>query len=159
MVSKLDDQVGRVIKPAERADTPHSILVKTYTGKQGEATALFQADCIEMATQAYFPTWQTWTPGEWARETYIFAVLLIPLFGIGILRLAYLLIVEPDGTLTVTYERRAESKHASGRIFSSLEGRALAPRRLAHSMDYCEQAIDGAAQHGPERRSHCRPRA
>ena len=64
MVSKLDDQVGRVIKPAERADTPHSILVKTYTGKQGEATALFQADCIEMATQAYFPTWQTWTPGE-----------------------------------------------------------------------------------------------
>src|SRR6516225_1003792 len=106
MVSKLDDQVGRVIKPAERADTPHSILVKTYTGKQGEATALFQAACIEMATQAYFPTWQSWTPGEWARETYIFAVLLIPLFGIGILRLAYLLIVEPDGTLTVTYERR-----------------------------------------------------
>ena len=74
MASKLDDQVGRVIKPAERADTPHSILVKTYTGKQGEATALFQADCIEMATQAYFPTWQSWTPGEWARETYIFAV-------------------------------------------------------------------------------------
>ena len=106
MASKLDDQVGRVIKPAEWADTPHSILVKTYTGKQGEATALFQADCIEMATQAYFPTWQIWTPGEWARETYTFAVLLIPLFGIGILRLAYLLIVEPDGTLTVTFERR-----------------------------------------------------
>ena len=106
MASKLDDQVGRVTKPTKWADTPHSILVKTYTGEQGEATALFQADCIEMATQAYFPIWQSWTPGEWARETYDFAVLLIPLFGIGILRLAYLLIVEPDGTLTVTYERR-----------------------------------------------------
>jgi hypothetical protein len=116
MASKLDDQVGRVIKPAEWADTPRSILVKTYTAKQGEATALFQADCIEMANQAYFPTWQIWTPGEWARETYIFAFLLIPLFGIGILRLAYLLIVEPNGTLTVTYERRAESKQASPRF-------------------------------------------
>ena len=133
MASKLDDQVGRVIKTAEWADTPHSILVKTYTGKQGEATALFQAACIEMATQAYFPTWQSWTPGEWARETYIFAVLLIPLFGIGILRLAYLLIVEPDGTLTVTYERRAESKHASGRIFPSLEGGVNAARAAFRS--------------------------
>jgi hypothetical protein len=104
--SKSDDQDGRVIEPAEWADTPHSILVKTYTGKQGEATALFRADRIEMATQAYFPTWQCWTPGEWARETYIFAALLIPLLGIGLLRLAYLLIVEPDGALAVTYERR-----------------------------------------------------
>jgi hypothetical protein len=116
MATKLDDQVGRVIKPAEWADTSHSILVKTYTGKQGEATALFQADCIEMSTQAYFPKWQCWTPGEWAREPYIFAVLLIPLFGIGILRLAYLLIVKPDGTLTVTYElarRRSDRMRAA----------------------------------------------
>jgi hypothetical protein len=104
--SKSDDQERRVIEPAEWADTPHTILVKTYTGKQGEATALFRADRIEMAAQAYFPTWQCWTPGEWARETYIFAALLIPLLGIGLLRLAYLLIVEPDGALAVTYERR-----------------------------------------------------
>jgi hypothetical protein len=35
------------------------------------------------------------------------------LFGIGILILAYLLIVEPDGTLTVTYERRAAAEFGS----------------------------------------------
>jgi len=32
--------------------------------------------------------------------------LLILFFGVGILVLAYLLIVEPDGTFTVTYEPR-----------------------------------------------------
>jgi hypothetical protein len=106
MASKLDDQVGRAIKPAESADTPPSILIKTYTGKQGEATALFQADSIEMAAKGYFPTWQSWAPGEWTREAYVIAVLLILLFGMGIFRLAYLVIVEPDGILTVTYERR-----------------------------------------------------
>jgi hypothetical protein len=103
MASRSDDQVG---KPAEWADRQHSILVKAYKGKQGAAAALFREDRIEMAAQAYFPTWQCWTPGEWARETYIFAALLIPLLGIGLLRLAYLLTVEPDGTLAVTYERR-----------------------------------------------------
>ena len=129
MASKLDDQVGRVIKPAEWADTPHSILVKTYTGKQGEAIALFQADRIKMATQAFFPTWQSWTPGEWARETYTFAVLLIPLFGIGILRLAYLLIVEPDGTLTVTYERRLGSMRMYP-VAAAEDGHGASKRRI-----------------------------
>jgi hypothetical protein len=30
-------------------------------------------------------------------------------------------------------------------------GEPLAPRHLAHSIDYCEQGIDGAAHHRPER--------
>jgi hypothetical protein len=88
------------------ADTP-SILIKAYEGKQREAIARFQADCIEMAAAGLFPKWQSWAPGEWAREAYVVAVLFIPLFGMGILILAYLLIVEPGGTMTVTYERRA----------------------------------------------------
>ena len=108
MASKLDS----AIKSPELADTPEltdtsSILVEAYTGKQGEAAARFQADSIEMAAEGYLPTWQSWAPGEWAREAYVVAVLLIFLFGIGILFLAYLLIVEPEGILTVTYERRA----------------------------------------------------
>ena len=108
MAPKLDS----AIKRPELADPPVSantstILVEAYKGKQREATACFQAHSIEMAAEGYLPTWQSWAPGEWAREAYIVAVLLIFLFGIGILFLAYLLIVEPEGILTVTYERRA----------------------------------------------------
>jgi len=100
------------ITPPEFSDTPvladaSAILVEAYKGKQREATACFQAHSIVMAAEGYLPTWQSWAPGEWAREAYIVAVLLIFLFGIGILFLAYLLIVEPEGILTVTYERRA----------------------------------------------------
>jgi hypothetical protein len=106
MVSKLDNQTGSAVKPSEFADTP-LLLVKAYQGKEREAIALLQSDSIEMATQGYFPTWQNWTPGEWSREAYVVAVLLIFLFGMGILILAYLLIVEPEGRLTVAYKRRA----------------------------------------------------
>jgi hypothetical protein len=108
MAPKLDS----AIKPPEFADTPvladtSTIPVEAYKGKQREAAACFQAHSIEMAAEGYLPTWQSWAPGEWAREAYVVAVLLIFLFGVGILFLAYLLIVEPEGVLTVTYERRA----------------------------------------------------
>ena len=105
MVSNLDNQVGSGIKPAELADRA-PILVKEYKGKQGEATSHFRADSVEMAGKGYFPKWQTWAPGEWPREAYVVAGLLILFLGVGILVLAYLLIVEPDGTFTVTYEPR-----------------------------------------------------
>ena len=105
MVSKPDSLTGSAVKPSELADAP-SLLVKAYQGKQREATSDFQADSIEMAAKGYFPKWQTWAPGEWPREAYVLAGLLILFFGVGILVLAYLLIVEPDGTFTVTYEPR-----------------------------------------------------
>jgi hypothetical protein len=105
MASKLDS----AIKPPESADTSadtSSILVEAYKGKQAEATERFRARSVEMAAAGYRPTWQSWAPGEWAREAYVVATLLIFLFGMGIFFLGYLLIVEPEGTLTVTYERR-----------------------------------------------------
>ena len=105
MVSNLDNQVGSGIKPAGLAGTP-LILVNDYKGKQDEATSHFRADSVEMAAKGYFPKWQTWAPGEWPRKAYVVAGSLILFFGVGILVLAYLLIVEPDGTFTVTYEPR-----------------------------------------------------
>ena len=112
MASTLDNRVGSTTNPAELADKPKlsdtpPLILKAYEGKQGEATARLQADSIEMAAEGYFPTWQNWAPGERAREAYVVAALLVFLFGIGILILAYLFIVEPDGTLTVAYERQA----------------------------------------------------
>ena len=85
------------------------VIIKTYRGSQAQATMLFQLDFIEMAAQRYFPTSQSWAPGQWAAGAFLIAVLLIFLFGLGLLILGYMLIVKPDGTLTVTYERRAAS--------------------------------------------------
>src|SRR5262245_23726508 len=82
------------------------VIIKTYRGSQTEATKRFQANSAEMAAHGYFPTSQSWVPGQWAVGAFIVAVLLIFLFGLGLLILGYMLIVKPDGALTVTYERR-----------------------------------------------------
>jgi predicted Zn-ribbon and HTH transcriptional regulator len=61
-----------------------------------------------MAAQGYFPTSQSWVPGQWGVGAFIIAFLLCFIL-IGILVVIYMLIVKPDGTLTVTYEWRATS--------------------------------------------------
>jgi hypothetical protein len=113
MASKSDNRAGNAVDATDPANEPDlsdtATLLKAYRGKQGEVASLLQADSTEMAAEGYFPTWQNWTPGERTTEAYVVAVLLIVLFGFGVLVLAYLLIVEPDGTLTVAYERRAAS--------------------------------------------------
>ena len=50
--------------------------------------------------------------GSGVPAAFIAAVLLIFVVGLGLLILGYMLIVKPDGTLTVTYERQviAEEK-------------------------------------------------
>jgi hypothetical protein len=63
-----------------------------------------------MAAKGFFPKSQTWTQGQWSAGAYIIGVLLIFLFGLGLLILGYMIIVKPDGTLTVTYERRTISE-------------------------------------------------
>ena len=80
-------------------------LVKTYKGSQAEATMRFRAYATRIAADGYFPTTQSWAPGEWGVGAFIVAVLLCFVL-IGFIALAYMLIVKPDGTLTVTYEQR-----------------------------------------------------
>jgi Uncharacterised protein family UPF0547 len=58
-----------------------------------------------MAAHGYFPTSQSWAPGQWGAGAFFVALLLCFLL-IGFLALIYMLIVRPEGTLTVTYERR-----------------------------------------------------
>ena len=89
----------------------YGVIVKTYKGSQDEATRIFQADVGVMAAQGYFPTSQSYATGSYGCGTFIFAVILCFLV-IGILILIYMLIVKPDGVLSVTYEFRgtAESR-------------------------------------------------
>ena len=49
---------------AELVNQPQ-VIIKTYTGSQESATARFQADSVEMAAQGYFPTSQSWAPGQY----------------------------------------------------------------------------------------------
>ena len=85
------------------------IIVKTYTGSQAQAAMRFQADAAQMAAQGYFPVFQSWAPGRWRSEAFIVAVLLCFLI-VGIPALIYMLIVPPDGVLTVTYGFRVNEK-------------------------------------------------
>jgi hypothetical protein len=84
------------------------VIIKTYRGSQEQATAAFQADSVEMAAQGYYPTSQTWAPGSYSCGAFLLALLLCFIL-IGIVVFIYMLIVKPDGTLTVTYELRSFS--------------------------------------------------
>ena len=81
------------------------VKVKNYKGNQSKATKLFLKDAEIMAAQCYFPTSQTWIHGSYGCGAFLFALLLCVIF-VGVLIFLYMLLVKPDGTLTVTYEYR-----------------------------------------------------
>lgn len=94
-----------------------NIIVKTYKGSQQKATQLFQEDALEMAEKGYFPTSQSYTPGSYGCGAFLLALLLCVLI-IGIIAFIYMLIVKPDGVLSVTYEYRIPTAQ---KIFSNEE--------------------------------------
>ena len=85
------------------------IIVKTYQGDQEQAFIAFQVDTSKMAAYGYFPTAQTWTAGSYGAGAFVLATLLCFVF-VGFLVFIYMLIVKPDGALSVTYELRSESE-------------------------------------------------
>ena len=89
------------------------VIVKTYKGSHSQAIAAFQADSAIMAAEGYYPTSQTWAPGSYGCVSFFWAILLCFII-IGILIFIYMLIVKPDGTLTVTYELRLVSGNSLG---------------------------------------------
>jgi uncharacterized protein UPF0547 len=66
----------------------------------------YQADAARLAAQGYFPISQSWAPGSYGCGAFLLALLLCVIL-IGILVFIYMLIVKPEGTLSVTYEFRA----------------------------------------------------
>jgi hypothetical protein len=82
-------------------------IVRVYTGKQqGDANEAFQREAAALAAVGYEPTTQSWAQGQWGCGAFLFGMVMILLVGLGLLIILYLLIVKPDGTLTVTYARR-----------------------------------------------------
>ncbi len=93
-------------KPENSQDTNQKqIIVKTYTGNQTQATQLFQTDLELMAAQGYFPISQSWAPGSYGCGSFLVALALCFIL-VGFIVFIYMLIVKPDGTLSVSYEFR-----------------------------------------------------
>jgi len=86
------------------------VIVKTYRGNEEGAIALFKNDSKLMAEKGYFPKNQVWVPGRYSGFSFFIAIILCIVL-VGILIFLYMLIVKPDGALTVTYElAEAEQK-------------------------------------------------
>ncbi|MBM9521292.1 hypothetical protein JWG39_15850 [Desulforhopalus vacuolatus] len=108
-ILQLKKEKEKQMKKAQAKADRERIVTKTYTGSQVRATSAFQADAGKMAEQGYFPTSQTWAPGSYGCGAFLLA-LIFCIVIIGILIFIYMLIVKPDGTLSVTYELREYPK-------------------------------------------------
>ena len=124
--------------PVPGAPAPATI-VRTYHGRQqADAVVAFQHDAAVAAEAGYFPVSQSWAPGQWGCGAFLLA-LVLSIFLIGILIFVYLLIVKPDGTLTVTYARRDVSPQlAPGSGATSTDN--LPPSALASRLEELDAA-------------------
>jgi hypothetical protein len=103
----LSHSEGGPGEPAPGDDEPRvlrRVVVRVYAApQQSDAVAAFQSDSSELAEYGYRPVSQSWAQGQWDAGAWIIALLLCVVL-IGFLVFAYMLIVKPDGTLTVTYQ-------------------------------------------------------
>lgn len=85
------------------------VVVKTYKGhSQGDAAKWFTKDAAAFAAAGYVPVSQSWAQGSWGCGAFLVALLLCFVI-VGIFVFIYMLIVKPDGTLTVTYSRQGSA--------------------------------------------------
>jgi len=104
-------------------------IIRTYKGKKEQAIEAFRIDAAELGTQNCFPIAQTWVQGSYGCGHFLFALLLCVLV-IGILVFIYMLIVPPEGTLTVTYEIRSVS--IEGKVCPQCAERVKSAAKICH---------------------------
>ncbi|MHB8960733.1 MAG: hypothetical protein ACYDAN_14050 [Candidatus Limnocylindrales bacterium] len=86
-----------------QADEWGDFLVRTYRGRQqSDAITGFVEDAEILAGRGYVPVGQSWGEGQWDAAYFLLALILC-LFGIGLILLAYMAVIRPPGTLCVTY--------------------------------------------------------
>jgi hypothetical protein len=82
--------------------TPQKTLIRVYKGNSKTASSTFRYDSISLAKKGYVPISEVWAQGTWGCFAFLIALALCFIF-IGFLVFIYMLIVKPEGTLTVTY--------------------------------------------------------
>lgn len=85
------------------------IIIKSYKGDEIKSRREFERDAEIMQVHGYYPISQNYTPGSYGGADFLVAALLVIIL-IGILVFIYMLIVKPDGTLSVTYELREKDE-------------------------------------------------
>jgi hypothetical protein len=97
---KTDEDLGSAVAHAA------ATIARVYCGADRRAAErLFAVDSIELASFGYVPESQSWQSGHWDRRAFAVA-LVLSVIVVGLLMLAFILIAEPDGCLTVTYVER-----------------------------------------------------
>ena len=105
-------KLGRALQGAKNGVTSErvekrkslNLIVRTYTGKQSQAIINFEKESSILAEEGFEPSNQLWEDGRWGCLAFCIALLLC-FIVIGLPILFYLIIVKPDGKLTVTYKR------------------------------------------------------
>jgi hypothetical protein len=93
-------------------------------------------DASYLAERGYVPSSQSWAAGQWGCGAFALALFLF-IFLIGLLIFIYMLIVSPDGTLTVTYVRQAPDTR------QQIEpAEATAPASLAERLEQLDAALE-----------------
>ena len=124
--------------PAIVAGEPPT-LVRTYRGSQQANTeAAFRSDAAELAKYGYAPTTQSWAQGQWGAGAFLVALLLCVVL-IGFVAFIYMLIVKPDGTLTVTYAKAASPANET----PPAEVPATGPLTLSERLAQLDEARSG----------------
>jgi hypothetical protein len=92
-------------------DQGSPIFIRGYRGGNSYEALIeaFHADAVLLRQQGYEPSGQHYVEGEWSVWRALGATLLIPVFFIGLLFWAQMLVNRPIGTLTVTYVYRGAS--------------------------------------------------
>lgn len=84
---------------------PGMTFTRQYGGSYHQATATFERDRQQLAQQYWVAISQDYVPGQWGCGSWALAFLLMVIL-IGILVVAYMVAVKPDGELVVVYEYR-----------------------------------------------------
>jgi hypothetical protein len=82
-------------------------IVRSYKAKrQSDAVLLFMKDASKLDDRGYTPSSQSWAPGQYSGRDFLFALLLCFLL-VGVFVFVYMLLVKPEGSLTVTFVLRS----------------------------------------------------
>ena len=79
-------------------------FIKVYRGDDPTSRGKYIKDLDIQKNLGYIPMSESWSPGSHGIGSFIIAIICIPILGVGLVALIYMLIVKPKGMLTVIYE-------------------------------------------------------